>query len=128
MFVGYANEYLSYFTTPAEYEQQAYEGGFTLYGKDSNSSCAMRWWASPVAWSPARPRPAPYAYDPNNGVHPTAAAYGAGPSTATAGPQPARTFRLGHATFSWHGGANGIDRPVDAPFVTVQRAPADVDG
>jgi neutral ceramidase len=68
------------------------------------------------------PAPAPYAYDPNNGVHPTAAAYGSGPSTATAGLQPLETFRLGHATFSWHGGANGIDRPVDAPFVTVQRA------
>ena len=68
------------------------------------------------------PAPAPYAYDPNDGVHPTAAAYGSGPSTATAGEQPLETFRLGHAAFSWHGGANGIDRPVDAPFVTIQRA------
>ncbi len=34
--VGYAGDYLSYFTTPAEYEQQAFEGGFTLYGEYSS--------------------------------------------------------------------------------------------
>jgi neutral ceramidase len=119
--VGYANEYLSYFTTPAEYEQQAYEGGFTLYGKDSGYvlrdtlvGLAHRLVAGTAA-------PAPYAYDPSNGVHPTAATYGPGPSTATATAQPAGTNRLGHVAFSWHGGPNGIDRPVDSAFVTVQR-------
>src|SRR5205823_3608754 len=30
--VGYANGYTDYFTTPAEYEIQAYEGGSTVYG------------------------------------------------------------------------------------------------
>jgi neutral ceramidase len=31
--IGLANEYLSYFTTPEEYEEQSYEGASTLYGK-----------------------------------------------------------------------------------------------
>ena len=30
--IGLANEYLSYFTTPEEYQMQAYEGASTLYG------------------------------------------------------------------------------------------------
>ena len=30
--IGLANEYVSYFTTPCEYEEQRYEGGATLYG------------------------------------------------------------------------------------------------
>ena len=33
--VGLANEYLSYFVTPEEYEAQYYEGAFTLYGPAS---------------------------------------------------------------------------------------------
>jgi len=33
--VGLANEYLSYFTTPEEYDAQHYEGASTLYGKPS---------------------------------------------------------------------------------------------
>ena len=32
---GYANDYLNYITTPREYEQQAYEGGFTMFGEFS---------------------------------------------------------------------------------------------
>jgi neutral ceramidase len=31
--IGLANEYLSYFTTPEEYEEQSYEGASMLYGK-----------------------------------------------------------------------------------------------
>ncbi|HMK60549.1 MAG TPA: neutral/alkaline non-lysosomal ceramidase N-terminal domain-containing protein [Dissulfurispiraceae bacterium] len=33
--IGLANEYLSYFTTPQEYQMQAYEGASTLYGVGS---------------------------------------------------------------------------------------------
>ncbi len=34
---GYANEYVHYFTTPEEYEWQAYEGGSTLFGRYSSN-------------------------------------------------------------------------------------------
>jgi len=33
--VGLSNEYLSYFSTPSEYNEQHYEGGFTVYGEAS---------------------------------------------------------------------------------------------
>jgi hypothetical protein len=33
--IGLANEYVSYFSTPEEYEAQDYEGASTLYGPDS---------------------------------------------------------------------------------------------
>jgi hypothetical protein len=119
--VGYANEYLSYFTTPAEYEQQAYEGGFTLYGRysglilrDTLTTLAQRLVSGAAA-------PAPYPFDPSGGVHASTATYGNGARTATASAEPQTIARLGHASFSWHGGANGLDRPVDRAFVTIQR-------
>src|SRR4029453_3967660 len=37
LLVGLANEYLSYFTTTAEYDLQHYEGASTMYGADSAS-------------------------------------------------------------------------------------------
>jgi neutral ceramidase len=37
LIVGLANEYLSYFATPEEYEAQHYEGASTLYGKWSGA-------------------------------------------------------------------------------------------
>jgi hypothetical protein len=120
--VGYAGDYLSYFTTPMEYEQQAYEGGFTLYGRysslvlrDTLVELATRLVANQAA-------PAPYPYDPNAGVHVSSASYGTGAGSATPAAQPSATVRLGHTSFSWDGGANGIDRPVDRRYVTIQRS------
>ena len=48
--------------------------------------------------------------------------YGPGATTATATSQPTAAVHLGHTAFGWTGGANGIDRPVDRAFVTIQRA------
>jgi neutral ceramidase len=119
--VGYANGYTNYFTTPAEYEIQAYEGGFTIYGK--NSSLLLRDVLVDLAHRlvSGRPPPAPYPYDPNHGVHVGAATYGDGAASGTASSQPGSTERLAHATFGWKGGANGIDRPVVRPVVTIER-------
>jgi neutral ceramidase len=120
--VGYAGDYLSYFTTPNEYEQQAYEGGFTLYGE--YSSLLLRDTLVDLAKRLVANQPAPpaYPYDPNQGVHLTSASYGTGAASATASAQPSAAVRLGHASFSWNGGANGIDRPVGRAYVTIQRA------
>ncbi len=43
--VGLANEYLSYFATPEEYDHQHYEGASTLYGRDSSRWLAWRYHA-----------------------------------------------------------------------------------
>jgi neutral ceramidase len=120
--VGYAGDYLDYFTTPAEYEQQAYEGGFTMYGE--YSSLVLRQTLVGLAEDlvSGTPAPAPYPFDPSNGVHVSAADYGTGATSATASSQPGDAVHLGHTAFAWtSGGANGIDRPVGTAFVTIQR-------
>ncbi|HEY1593012.1 MAG TPA: neutral/alkaline non-lysosomal ceramidase N-terminal domain-containing protein [Solirubrobacteraceae bacterium] len=122
--VGYAGDYLNYFTTPDEYEQQAYEGGFTMYGE--YSAGVLRDTLAGLAHDllTNQPAPPPYDYDPNDGVHVTSPGYGDGASTATATAQPQPATRLGHTSFTWSSGsagANGIDRPVDRAFVSIQR-------
>jgi hypothetical protein len=120
--VGYAGDYLNYFTTPSEYEQQAYEGGFTMYGE--YSSLILRDTLAQLAQDAVtgRPAPSPYDFDPSAGVHATGPDYGGGAASGTATGQPAAAARLGHSSFAWtSAGANGIDRPVDRPFVTIQR-------
>ncbi|MEA2273038.1 MAG: neutral ceramidase, partial [Solirubrobacteraceae bacterium] len=118
---GLAGEYLSYLATPEEYDRQHYEGGFTLYGR--TSSLLVQDTVDDLArrLASGQPSPAPYAFDPTNGTLPNAASYAAGPDTATSLRQPAGVARLERARFSWHGGADGIDRPLDTAFVTVSR-------
>ncbi|HJQ04413.1 MAG TPA: neutral/alkaline non-lysosomal ceramidase N-terminal domain-containing protein [Nocardioides sp.] len=121
VFVGYANEYSDYWTTPAEYAQQHYEGGSTVFGQ--YSSLVLRDGLVGLARSlvARRPAPAAYASDPNQGLHLTTAAYAAGAAAGVPTSQPATTARLGHPAFAWTGGGDGADRPVDRAFVTVQR-------
>jgi hypothetical protein len=118
---GLANEYLQYFTTPEEYERQHYEGGSTLYGK--NSSLLLE--AGDVDLAKAlvdgQPAPTPYAFDPTNGVQPDGPAFPDGAARGTTDAQPAGSVqRLRQAGFSWTGGQRGYDRPVDKAFVTIQ--------
>ncbi|HYI35841.1 MAG TPA: neutral/alkaline non-lysosomal ceramidase C-terminal domain-containing protein, partial [Thermoleophilaceae bacterium] len=69
-----------------------------------------------------QPAPAPYAFDPTNGIGPTAADYGPGAASATALSQPRPAYaRLQRAELSWQGGRLGHDRPVDKAFVSAQR-------
>jgi hypothetical protein len=118
---GYANEFLHYFTTPEEYEMQHYEGGSTLYGKYS-SNLIMDDLAT-LAGDLARgqPAPAPYDYDPRNGLAPDFTPYGSGADHGDVVKQPVTTQRIQRAGFAWHGGERGLDRPLDTAFVTVQR-------
>jgi neutral ceramidase len=120
--VGYAGDYLDYFTTPAEYEQQAYEGGFTMYGEYSSLLVRQTLVTLARDLASGRAAPSPDPFDPNHGVHVTAAGYGDGATSASATSEPGNTAHLGHTAFAWStGGANGIDRPVDRAFVTIQR-------
>ena len=118
---GLANEYLQYFTTPEEYEAQHYEGGSTLYGKYSSVFLEQRLVGLVRSLVAGMPGPSPYAYDPRNGVAATAGEFPSGASTATINAEPARTPRFARASFSWHGGPRGDDRPLDTAFVTVRR-------
>ena len=119
---GLANEFVLYFTTPEEYEKQHYEGGNTHFGRLSSvlMQNEIAQLASTLAYG--APAPAPYPFDPTNGVVPNGVPYSSGSATGIATAQPAPSYgRLQHATFSWRGGPKGLDRPVDRAFVTAQR-------
>ena len=119
---GLANEFVLYFTTPEEYDRQHYEGGNTQFGR--HSSTLMKVELAKLAGSLARGEsaPAPYAFDPTNGVAPDGPPYGDGAAGARALEQPATGYRrLERATFSWQGGPLGLDRPVDRAFVVAER-------
>jgi neutral ceramidase len=118
---GLANEYISYFTTPEEFDAQHYEGGSSLYGKDE--SLVIQFGLADLAQRLAQgqPDPAPYEFDPRNGVLASAPAFSRGAAKGVATKQPAAVYRLARAAFSWTGGTRGFDRPLDRAFVTIQR-------
>jgi hypothetical protein len=118
---GLANEYLSYYTTPKEYEAQHYEGGSTLYGTYSSYLLMDQLADLTHRLLSGQPAPDPFAYDPTQGVTADASPFPPGDGHGTATGEPSSTPRLGHPAFHWTGGPRGLDRPVDAPFVTVQQ-------
>ena len=121
---GLANEYQGYFTTPEEYAWQAYEGGQTNFGKFSADLLVDQTGQLAESMAAGEPAPAPYAFDPTNGLEPDDTPYPDGPNTAQVVDQPTATTRLGQSMFTWRGGPRGVDRPVDRAFVTVQRRDA----
>ena len=118
---GLANEYQGYFTTPEEYAWQAYEGGQTNFGKFSADLLVQQTGLLAESLAAGRPAPAPYAFDPTNGLEPDDTPYPDGPGAAAVVSQPRGTDRLQRSVFSWRGGPRGVDRPLDRAFVTVQR-------
>jgi hypothetical protein len=121
---GLANEYADYFTTPEEYDAQHYEGAATIYGRASSVALQQVLVGLADDLVAGRPAPAPYPYDPVNGIgaDASAAPFPSGPSSASVRAQPDATApRLGHPTFSWEGGQRAYERPLDRAFVLVQR-------
>jgi neutral ceramidase len=118
---GYANEYVHYFTTPEEYEKQHYEGGSTLFGRWSSYLIRDGLADLTARLSAGRAAPAAYPFDATNGVEPDDTPYGPGAASGKALRQPAATQRLTRARFAWQGGERGLDRPLDRPFVSVER-------
>jgi hypothetical protein len=119
---GLANEYLSYFTSPEEYDQQHYEGGSTMFGRLSSN--LLKGALTDLATRLAEGRPAPdaYAFDPTNGIKPDAAPYGTGAASGSILDQPSGIVtRFDRARLRWQGGPRGEDRPLGAPFVRVER-------
>ena len=118
---GYANEYVSYFTTPEEYGAQHYEGGTTVFGPNTGNFvlATLRDLSGKLARGEAAP--APHPFDPTRGIRAEAAPYPTGPAEGRVVAQPSDVQRLQDATLRWRGGASGIDRPLDASFVAVQR-------
>jgi hypothetical protein len=117
---GLANEYMSYFVTPEEYDAQHYEGGSTMYGRQASVLMQEELVKLAGQLRSGQPATAPYAADPRNGVVDTAPPFGTGASSATVAAQPGTTQRLARAAFSWTGAAKGLDMPLGRAFVSVQ--------
>ena len=119
---GLANEFILYFTTPEEYDRQHYEGGNTHFGQYTLSLMTQE--LARLAGPLVRGEPAPPAaeFDPTNGVVPNGPVYGNGAESGSIIDQPGPSYvRLGHAAISWQGGPDGLDRPLDKPFVIAER-------
>jgi neutral ceramidase len=118
---GLANEYLSYYTSPQEYDAQHYEGGSTMYGRVSSLLILQELQVLTHDLFAGRPAPAPDSEDPTNGIAATAAPFGTGVSRGVITGQPGTTQRFQHATFSWQGAPEGLDMPLGRAFVSVER-------
>ena len=120
---GLANEYIDYFTTPQEYDAQHYEGGASVYGRASGVALQEALVELTRSLAEGSPAPQPYPYDPRNGITANAAPFslGAANATITYQPRPPKPRRLWRPHFAWEGGVRGFDRPLDRPFVQIQR-------
>jgi neutral ceramidase len=119
---GLANEFIQYLASPKEYDRQHYEGGSTLYGRASSIFLQERLVDLGRRLAEGRPAVDPYEFDSRNEVRYDGEPYGRGATSGTVSSQPGPVRRLRRATFGWDGGPRGLDRPLDRPFVTVQRS------
>lgn len=118
---GLANEYQGYYTSPAEYAWQAYEGGQTNFGKYSAILLIEKTVELARTLADGQPAPTAYPFDPTNGLEPDTTPFPRGADEATIIAQPEGVRRLQQGRLAWEGGARGTDRPLDRAFVTVQR-------
>jgi neutral ceramidase len=118
---GLANEFIQYLTTPEEYDRQHYEGGSTLYGPLSVPFLIGQHTELARRLAAGRPAQDAYPFDPTNGVQLNGQPYGPGAERGVFDTQPRTTRRFGHVVIGWRGGPQGLDRPVDRAFVTVER-------
>ncbi|MEX2194159.1 MAG: neutral/alkaline non-lysosomal ceramidase N-terminal domain-containing protein [Thermoleophilaceae bacterium] len=119
---GLANEFLSYITTPEEYERQHYEGGSTLFGPYTSNFLRDRLVELTRALVGGGPAPEPYELDVTRGVEPEGPPYPEGAAEGTTVSQPdAEVPRLGHAGIVWDGGPLGHDRPLGRAFLVAER-------
>ncbi|MBN1529895.1 MAG: neutral/alkaline non-lysosomal ceramidase N-terminal domain-containing protein [Thermoleophilaceae bacterium] len=121
---GYANEYVSYLTTPEEYEAQHYEGGTTVYGPASGAFIAAALGDLAGRLAHGRAAPAAVPFDPTRGLRPAGPGYPPGARSGRIVRQPRAARRLERPSISWRGAADGLDRPLERAFVSVQRETA----
>jgi hypothetical protein len=119
--VGLANDYMGYLTTPEEYQMQHYEGGHTVYG--IWTSLLVRDALVALSRSLATGEPAPEPDQPAalGGTNP--GAFPAGDSNGSVTEEPPESVaRFDTVSIGWTGSEMGVDRPVDQPFVTLERS------
>jgi neutral ceramidase len=118
--VGLANGYMGYLTTPEEYDMQHYEGGHTVYGLWTSLLVRNSLVTLSRALALGQPAPPPDEPPALGGTDP--GAFPAGDAGGELTEQPrAVVKRIDTVSFAWTGSEGGVDRPVDKPFVTLER-------
>jgi neutral ceramidase len=118
---GLSNGYLSYMSTPEEYDHCGYEGSFTLFGRhqgplfrDTAKSLVPALLGAGDA--PATdPEPLPVGGGTPNPTNPAPT-----PEPESAVAQPQDTARFGRVSFTWRGGDPSVDAPRGKTFVSLQ--------
>lgn len=127
--VGLANDYMSYITTPEEYDFQYYEGTFTLWGRNEGPLMLDRMGALTDELLERKPGPT-YVEPPDtsgtqaDNVSPLTQALSAAPLTQAPGTvlarAPAAIKRGQVASFTWVGGQPSAEVVQDQALVTTQ--------
>ena len=120
--VGLANDYIGYLTTPEEYEMQHYEGGHTVFGTWTSLLTRNTLVDLTRALSEGGPAPPPAEPAELGSTEDAEPAVGNGgvPGELLGGPSGA-VERMTTVTVEWRGAADGVDRPLDAPFLVLER-------
>src|SRR3954451_11950850 len=123
---GLTNGYISYTTTPEEYDTCDYEASFTLFGREEGYAWmhfgreleSNLLHGTPLK-SAAEPTEQGFADAHSTPIRPTADA-------GTISQQPAATItNSGRAVMVWKGGDQQVDAPRGTPFVTLQHKVGD---
>jgi hypothetical protein len=118
--VGLANGYMGYLTTPEEYQMQHYEGGHTVYGIYTSLLVRNSLVALSRSLAAGEPAPAPDEPPALGGTDPGTFPAGDAEGEVTRQPR-AVVKRIDTVPIAWTGSAGGVDRPVDRPFVALER-------
>jgi neutral ceramidase len=119
--VGLSNDYMGYFVTPEEYEMQHYEGGHTVYGTWTSLLAQSSFTELVRAMASGAPAPDP-SMPPELGGTAAGKPVGSGgvPGRLVEGPG-GKVPRMSPFSVSWEGAEGGVDRPLDDPFLVLQR-------
>lgn len=119
--VGLANGYNGYFTTPAEYEQQHYEGGHTVFGKHSEALLRSTYAELAAGIDEERGSRKDSTESPSTSTTGRSSVKVCQSCEEVNGPE-SPVERMSFVEFSWSGGARGRDRPVGEPFIRLERS------
>lgn len=120
--VGLSNSYVGYFVTPEEYEMQHYEGGHTVFGVWTSLLVRDTFVDLVTAIRDQAPAPEP-------STPPSLGSTEAGDPTVGNGGVAGRLLaapsgeieRMSVLELRWEGAPDGVDRPLGAPFITLER-------
>jgi hypothetical protein len=119
--MGLTNEFIQYLVTPEEYDRQHYEGGSTIYGPAEGAAVSDSLVELTERMREGKRAPAPYPFDPRNGVVADGRPFGDGSSVASITTQPVDVPPGAQAVFKWQGGPSGLDKRLDKRFIAIER-------